>query len=166
MLSTGHAALDRYLLHARPTAASLQLGQRDRRTDDQTDRRMDSILLNRPCCAYYAGSDQNTKLARTDKVLLVSYLGRREVWPLNELACWRQTWSPQERSPDQWQWPGMEISHCKPQENACTYVCLSIVNKNNVYFQVTASYSLWTLYNTEQCDLLQQNECKRGAPRM
>ena len=37
----------------------------DRRTDKRTARRTDTVPLHRPCCAYYAGSANQTDIKRT-----------------------------------------------------------------------------------------------------
>ena len=53
------AAIDRYRLPAGPTAANLQQSVVHAWTDRQTDRRTDTVLFHRACCACYASSDKN-----------------------------------------------------------------------------------------------------------
>ena len=53
------AAIDRYLLPAGPTAANLQQTVVHAWTDRQTDRRTDTVLFHRACCACYASSGKN-----------------------------------------------------------------------------------------------------------
>jgi len=53
----------RYLLPAeRPAANSLHAAAAVHRRDRQTDGRTDTVLLHRPCSAYYADSTNSEKL--------------------------------------------------------------------------------------------------------
>jgi len=73
------AAIDRYLLHAEPTAADLLLWAHAGK--DRVGRQTDTVPFQRPCFTYYAGSDNKLQEQYS------KYIGSRIKRPKRTLAA-------------------------------------------------------------------------------